>query len=133
MVLLVLTVVAVPGLLGQENEVDLEGTWIAYRVSDLSNYRLADYHQPPAMEDLQEGTLTLDPDGEAASTFITVESWLMDDGFLILQNDDRSRMYVPRPLGENTVYLLAVTVTERNREVTHIRVDRHSSYLVVRE
>lgn len=122
---------AVTAVSAQEED-DLVGDWTAYRAMDLSNYTLDDYRNPPAADDLVEGVMTLNADQTLESDFLDFDEWEIDDSFLVLTDDERNAFFVPRTMGPDTLYLLRVSVTERDREVTHIRVDRSGSYIVVR-
>ncbi len=118
-------------LAGQEAD-ELIGDWTAFRAMDLSNFTLNDYRNPPDPGDLPEGVMTLNADGTIESNFLDFDEWELDDGFLIMSDGNRSAFFVPRPMSPDTFYLLRVSVTQRDREVTHIRVDRPSSFIVVR-
>ncbi|MFW6388118.1 MAG: hypothetical protein ACOC0B_02475 [bacterium] len=115
----------------QEDD-ELVGDWTAYRSMDLSNYTLNDYRDPPAIEDLAEGVMTFEADGTVESDFLDYDEWELDEDFLVLSDGEVNAFYVPRMLSMDALYLLRVSVTERDREVTHIRVDRPGSYIVIR-
>lgn len=127
-VMLLFAVVMAPA---QEDD-ELVGDWTAYRSMDLSNYTLNDYRDPPAIEDLAEGVMTFNADGTIDSNFLDYDEWELDDDFLVLSDGEVNAFFVPRMMNIDTLYLLRVSVTERDREVTHIRVDRPGSYIVVR-
>ncbi len=118
-------------LAGQEAD-ELIGDWTAFRAMDLSNFTLNDYRNPPDPGDLPEGVMTLNADGTIESNFLDFDEWEIEDNFLVMSDGNRSAFFVPRPMGPDTYYLLRVSVTQRDREVTHIRVDRPSSFIVVR-
>lgn len=113
-------------------EADLVGPWTAFRAIELSNYTLSDYRNPPEPGDLPIGELTINADGTLVSDFLDFGEWSFTDEFLILTDGSTNAFFVPRIMGPDTLYLLRVSVTERNREVTHIRVDRPGSLIVVR-
>lgn len=113
-------------------EADLVGPWTAFRAIELSNYTLSDYRNPPDAGDLPIGQMTINADGTVTSDFLDFDEWSFEDQFLILTDGSRNAFFVPRVMGPDTLYLLRVSVTERNREVTHIRVDRPGSLIVVR-
>ncbi len=114
-------------------DADLVGPWTAFRAIELSNFTISDYRNPPNPADLPEGQLTINADGTLTSDFLDFDAWSFEDQFLILTDGQRNAFFIPRIMGPDTLYLLRVSVTERNREVTHIRVDRPGSLIVVRD
>lgn len=124
-------ILAAAGLHAQEAD-ELIGQWTAFRAMDLSNFTLNDYRNPPNPDDLPEGAVDFNADGTIDSNFLDFDEWEIDDNFLVLMDGNRNAFFVPRPMGPDTFYLLRVSVTQRDREVTHIRVDRPGSLIVVR-
>ncbi|MFP4508697.1 MAG: hypothetical protein ACOC4I_03790 [Spirochaetota bacterium] len=114
-------------------DADLVGPWTAFRAIELSDYTLSDYRNPPETDDLPIGELTINADGTLESDFLDFDEWSFSDEFLILTDGSTNAFFVPRVMSPDTLYLLRVSVTERDREVTHIRVDRPGSLIVVRE
>ncbi|GEM_PF-2788355 len=131
----VLMAVAVGGAVAQEaDEVDWVGTWQVYLVEGLSGYSLAD-HENGAVDERPAGELTLEADGGIEHTLddFRYDRWRFEDGFLVFEQNGTNAFHAVRVLSPDVLYLVNVTVTERNREVIRIRTNRRLNMLVLRD
>ena len=113
-------------------EVDMVGAWTVYQIDQLANYTMSDY-TAGRTEVSAEGTLRIDIDGTVAAEGLDFEAWRMEDSFFVLQNSAGNSFFTVRPISPDVYFLTNLTVTERNREVTHIRMNRRQNLLVVRQ
>lgn len=113
-------------------DVDMVGSWTVYRIDGLSNYTMVDYSAGRTAAGA-EGTLLLQGDGNVMSEELGFDSWRMENGFFVLQDSGGNNFFVVRQISPDVRFLVNLTVTERNREVTHIRINRPQNLLVVRE
>ena len=121
------------GFLGAQ-EVDFTGTWEAFKVVDLNSVAIRDYQNINHPRQIMEGTFTLEADGTLTSTFLDFNRWRYEDGFVVFAGDGmENSFYVPRLMSQDVLFFVSVIVTERNREVTHIRVNRTDNLLLMRE
>ena len=118
----------------QVDEIDWIGTWRVFMAEGLSGYSLND-HRNGHLDQTAAGELTLEPDGGIAHTLedFDYDSWRYEDGFLVLEQDGTNAFHAVRALSPDVLYLVNVTVTERNREVIRIRTNRRFNMLVLRE
>ena len=119
----------------QENdEIDWVGTWRVYHAEGMSGYSLSD-HENGALEQQPEGELVLEADGELEHTLddFPYDNWRFEDGFLVFERNGSNGFYAVRTLSPDVLYLVNVTVTERNREVIRIRTNRRYNMLVLRD
>ena len=115
-------------------EVDFTGTWEAFKVVDLNSVAIRDYQNINYPRQVMEGTFTLEADGALTSTFLDFNQWRYEDGFIVFAGDGmENSFYVPRFMNQDVLFFVSVIVTERNREVTHIRVNRTDNLLLMRE
>ncbi len=124
-----LAAVAGPAI-GQE--ANMVGTWTVYRVDELSNYTMRD-HTEGNVEVPSEGVLVIEADGTVTAQGVNFSAWRMEAGFFVLENPAGNNFFAVRPISPEVIFLTSLTVTERNREITHIRMNRGSNLLVVRQ
>lgn len=130
-ILILAALLAVAGTAAAQ-EVDMVGTWTVYRIDELSNYTMRDY--TAGRTDIPgEGTLQIEADGVVTAEGLEYDAWRMEDAFFVLENAGSNHFFAVRPVSQDVYFLTNLTVTERNREVTHIRVNRIRNLLVVRE
>ncbi len=129
-------VAVVAGLtVGQQlDEIDWVGTWQVHNAERLSGYSLDDHDNGP-VDQTPEGELTLEADGTVEHTLddFPYNAWRFEDGFLVFEDNGSNAFYGVRWLSPDVLYLVNVTVTERNREVIRIRTNRRHNMLVLRE
>ncbi|TVQ38621.1 MAG: hypothetical protein EA384_08730 [Spirochaetaceae bacterium] len=113
-------------------EVDMVGAWTVYQIDQLANYTMSDY-TAGRTEVSAEGNLQIDVDGTVIAEGLDFDAWRMEDGFFVLQNSAGNSFFAVRPISPDVYFLTNLTVTERNREVTHIRMNRRQNLLVVRQ
>jgi len=101
-------------------DVNLAGSWEAFKVSALSRYSLSEHQNPQAIS--KAGTITFNSDGTVASDLQnwTAQKWQMEAGFLMLITPTGNVLYYPRELATNIYFLVQVEVIEKNREVIAI-------------
>ncbi len=130
--LMIVTVLcAVAGMLAAQ-EVDMVGTWTVYQIDQLANYTMSDY-SAGRTEVSSEGSLQIEVDGTVQAQGLDFDAWRMEDTFFVLRNNSVNSFFAVRPISPEVYFLTNLTVTERNREVTHIRVNRRQNLLVVRQ
>lgn len=122
------------GAVGQAaaQEADMIGTWTVFRVDELANYTMRD-HTEGNTEVPSEGVLVIEADGGVTAQGVNFSAWRMEAGFFVLENQAGNHFYAVRSISPDVLFLTSLTVTERNREVTHIRMNRGSNLLIVRQ
>lgn len=131
LLLILTTLFAVAGVAVAQDP-DMVGTWTVYRIDELSNYTMRDY-TAGRTDITTEGTLLIETDGQVTAEGLDFSAWRMEDSFFVLENAGGNHFFAVRPVSADVYFLTNLTVTERNREVTHIRVNRTRNLLVVRE
>ena len=100
-------------------EIDLAGTWDVFPVSELSAYTLKEHQTVSSSALAIGGALTLDADGTVVTDLVDldVETWAMDEGFLMFVTVTGNIFYWPRTLGEGIYFLVRVDVMELNEQI----------------
>ena len=113
-------------------DIDMVGSWTVYRVDELSNFTIRD-HAEGRREVSSEGTLVIADGGDVTAEGLNFTAWRMEAGFFVLENIAGNNFFAIRPISPDVLFLTSLTVTERNREVTHIRMNRGGNLMVVRQ
>ena len=130
--LMIVTVMcAVAGMLAAQ-EVDMVGSWTVYQIDQLANYTMRDY-SAGRTEVSFEGSLQIEVDGSVQAQGLDFDAWRMEETFFVLQSNSVNSFFAVRQISPEVYFLTNLTVTERNREVTHIRVNRRHNLLIVRQ
>lgn len=131
LIILTLALLALP-LAAQD--VTMTGTWELYRVDTIGTFSLNEYQSSAPTSSFVDATLVLEADGTMTSDSQTLRfvSWNMQDGFLSFQTPSGNAFYRVRDLNADVLYLVSVTVTERNATVTQIEANPNANLVLVR-
>ena len=118
-------------------DLDLTGEWLIFRVSALSRYLLNEHLVSKENEPLANNTLILNDDGTVTTDLpgMIVESWQMDEGFLLFKLTEGNRFFHPRILSAESptvLFLVQVDVLERNEEVINITSRQSGNLIAIR-
>lgn len=115
-------------------DVTMTGTWELYRVDTVGTYSLNEFRSGAPTSSLIDATLVLDAEGtvESDSQSLRFIGWTMESGFLSFQTPSGNSFYAVRDLSPDVLFLVSVTVTERNASVTQIEVNQSAHLILVR-
>jgi|GEM_PF-5271304 len=133
---LVLSLLTIASVSAQD--VNMAGDWTLYRVSVLGDFNLDEFRNVGgAAGNLMGGTnMSLAGDGTVTtdSTSLAFQEWsITPEGFLMFASSGRNALFKIRALTDNVYFLVSITVTEKNKQVTQIQVNPSSNLVVVRQ
>ena len=114
-------------------EADMTGTWLVYTVNRLSNYSLQEYRGTQGTKTADEMILSTDGTVSATISGLTIESWQMDEGFLMLTTATGNLFYYPRLIDDGFYFMVRVDVLEKNEEVISITTVASGNLVLVRQ
>ena len=112
-------------------DVDLTGTWQVRAITRLSSYSFQEYRGTQGEKTPDQ--MILGSDGTASVTIsgLAVESWQMDEGFLMLMTASGNLFYYPRLIDDGIYFLVRVDVLEKNEEVISITTVATGNLMIV--
>jgi len=133
-VLVALTLLTTVVFAQELEQADLTGSWEVYPVSQLSRYSIKEHRNAEATTAALAGTMQLNADGslEINLAGLTAQTWDMDEGFLLITTEGGNQFYRPRPIGQNTYFLVRVDVTELNEDIIYLNSKPQENLLIVR-
>ena len=116
-------------------EVDLTGSWVAYATKDLSTYTLKEHQAAQSSTETLGATLTLNADGTVITNLsgLSVQSWMIDEGFIMFVTQTGNSFYWPRQLQENVYFLVRVDVMELNEEIVNLSSKPQGGLIIIRQ
>ena len=119
---------------GAGADVEMAGTWQLYRADTIGVFSLNEYRSNAPTRSFIDATLVLEADGTMQSDSMTLRflSWGLDSGFLYFQTPSGNSFYKVRDLSPDVLFLVSVTVTERNANVTMIEANANANLILVR-
>ena len=133
---LVLVSFIIPAFAQETQEVNLSGTWQVYRLNDISRYTLSEHQNPQASAVLPgSGTMTLNEDGTVVTDIssMNVQTWQMDDGFVVFTTLLRNMFYRPRKLSETVYLLVQIDLTERNEDIIALNSRPQGNLILIQQ
>ena len=114
-------------------DIDMSGSWEVYRLTSLARYTLRDYQAGQAT--IQPDEMNLNADGTATATIpnLSMQKWLMEEGFLILETSTGNVLYYPRQLSEDVLFLVQLDVLKLNEDIISIKTGSFGHMVLVKK
>jgi hypothetical protein len=115
-------------------DMDVAGEWQAFQVNELSTYTLTEHQSQEGQGGVTPANLTLNEDGSVETDLqgFGLQTWTLDEGFLLFETNSGNIFFYPRVIADGMMFLVQVDVTERNEEIISIASRPRGNLLVVR-